>query len=65
MGTEPKTFVEWETRANFFDRYSPTPLTIDEATLAVLVSVRGLVRWLLAQSVLGIVLLVMVVIVAV
>ncbi len=63
MATEPETFAEWETRASLFDRYSPARLTIDEATLAILLSVRALVRWLLALSVLAIVLLVIVAVV--
>jgi hypothetical protein len=64
MATEPKTLREWEKRKNI-DRYSATPLTIDEASLSILLSIRTFVGWLLGLSVLGIVLLVILVIVAV
>ena len=64
MSPEPKTLREWEKRKNI-DRYSATLLTIDEASLSILLSIRTFVGWLLGLSVLGIVLLVILVIVAV
>lgn len=63
MATEPRTRGEWEMRANV-DRYSATRLTVEEATLAVLLSIRTLIGWQLGLSLLGIVLLVILVIVA-
>lgn len=41
MATEPKTLGEWETRTDV-DRFSTKRLTVEEATLSVLLSIRVL-----------------------
>ena len=63
MATELKTRGQWETRVKNVDRHSATPLTVEEAALSVLLSIRTLSGWLLGLSVLGILLLILVVVV--